>query len=269
MIVLSGCEAGTDADNRTTHTSVFSWNREIFDNDPSVVMTKLSDYQIDRIYQGLYPADLEREKTAELVSGLKKLGIETVYLAGDPDWNSADDVIRWTLEPLLSYNKGIGKAAQINTICYDNEFYSGGRDDEKHFADYVAMMESVSDKAHDSGLYVIYCLPYWLPMLSEDLFKQLIAQADEISIMNYDVGREADNLTDIYAWCTEAGMKVESIFETQPGNGDDVPENITYNLKGKNAVIEAGKDLKSQYDGLSIAYHHLTSLLLASSKISN
>ena len=261
MVVLTGCGASTYVDNQTYNMSVFSWNRELIDNDPADVMAKLSDYHIDRVYQGLYPENFESEKTAELVSDLKGLGIETVYLAGDPDWNDENVVIEWTLDRLIAYNEGVGKRAKIETICYDAEFYSNYRADEEHFSAYVSMMEKVSSKAHDSGLHIIYCLPYWLPSLSENFFKQLIAQADEVSIMNYDVGHEADNLTDIYIWCTEAGVKVESVFETQLADGVGIMDNNTYYSKGKEAVIGAADALKDQFPDISIGYHHLTSLL--------
>lgn len=141
--MMSGCGATTVVDNQTTHTSLFSWNRELIDNDPSEVMAKLSDYHIDRIYQGLYPTDLENENTAKLVSGLQDLGIEAVYLTGDPDWNDENVVIEWTIDKLIAYNKGVGNGSEIKTICYDAEFYSNDRADEDHFSAYVHMMEAM------------------------------------------------------------------------------------------------------------------------------
>jgi len=77
--------------------------------------------------------------------------------------------------------------------------------------------------------------------------------------MNYAVGREAENLNDICALAAEAGVKVESIFETQPVDGD-ITENITYAPKGKDGVIEAAEELREKCN-VNIAYHHLSALL--------
>lgn len=122
-------------------------------------------------------------------------------------------------------------------------------------------MEKVSAGAHKAGLNVIYCVPYWLPTLSEDLFKELLTQVDEISVMNYSVGQEAVNLKPIMKLANGAGVKVESIFETQPADGVGIIENNTYYSKGKDAVMNVAGELQNQYDGIGIAYHHLSSLL--------
>ena len=100
MAFISGCGAKT----QEHQTSVYSWNRELFD-DLSVI-EQLKDYRVDRVYQGFY---FESDEIETLVSGLRKSGIETVALFGDPSWQNADEVIDWTLKPLIEYNKSVGK----------------------------------------------------------------------------------------------------------------------------------------------------------------
>ena len=179
---------------RTDQTcSLYSWNRELFDN-PAEVMEQLSGFNVNRVHQGFYPADFEKEATANMVSQLKDRGVEITALFGDSKWENAEEVIEWTLKPLIDYNNGVGNKAQIGSVNYDFEFYTDGRDNAEHFAAYVDLMEKVSAEAHKAGLEVIYCIPYWLPTLSEDLFKELLTQVDEISVMNYSVGQEAANL---------------------------------------------------------------------------
>ena len=233
---------------------VYSWNRELFDD--LSVMEQLSDYRIDRTHQGFFPSDFEGDEMPELISELRKKGIETVALFGDPSWKNADEVIEWTLKPLIEYNGKVGKEARIEKANYDIEWYLNENSVEA-FADYVSLMTAVCTEAHEKGLEVIAVIPYWLPTVSQDLFKQLVSQADEISVMNYAVGREAENLSDICALAQ--GTKVESTFETQPVGGD-VTESITYNQKGKDALIKAAEELREKCN-VGIAYHHLSALL--------
>ena len=249
ILFISGCSAKT----QEHQTSIYSWNRELF-GDLSV-MEQLKDYRVDRVYQSFY---FESDEIETLVSGLRKSGIETVALFGDPSWKNADEVIEWTLKPLIEYNGKVGKEARIEKANYDIEWYLNENSVEA-FADYVSMMEAVCAEAHKNDIQIILCIPYWLPTVSTDLFKQLISQADEISVMNYAVGREAENLSDICALASEVGVKVESAFETQPVGGD-ITENITYALKGKTGVIKAAEGLREKCN-VSIAYHHLTTLL--------
>ena len=249
ILFISGCSAKT----QEHQTSIYSWNRELFDD--LSVMEQLKDYRVDRVYQGFH---FESDEIETLVSGLRKSGIETVALFGDPSWQNADDVIEWTLKPLIEYNKRVGKNARIEKANYDIEWYLNENSAEA-FADYVSMMAAVCAEAHENDIQIILCVPYWLPTVSTDLFKQLISQADEISVMNYAVGREAENLSDIYALAAEAGVKVESAFETQPVGGD-ITENITYAPQGKAGVIGAAEELRGKCN-VSIAYHHLSTLL--------
>ena len=60
-------------------------------------------------------------------------------------------------------------------------------------------------------------------------------------------------------WQQRRGVKVESAFETQPVGGD-VTESITYNQKGKDALIKAAEELREKCN-VGIAYHHLSALL--------
>lgn len=247
ILFISGCSAKT----QEHQTSIYSWNRELFDD--LGVIEQLKDYRVDRVYQGFH---FESDEIETLVSGLRKSGIETAALFGDPSWHNVDEIIEWTLKPLIEYNKRVGKEARIEKANYDIEWYLNENSAEA-FADYVSMMEAVCAEAHKNDIQIILCIPYWLPTVSQDLFKQLVSQADEISVMNYAVGREADNLSDICALAQ--GTKVESTFETQPVGGDII-ENITYAPKGKNGVLKAAEELREKCN-VSIAYHHLTTLL--------
>jgi len=255
LIIVSGCSSNNVNESKQK-TSVYSWNRELFDD--LSVMEQLSDYRIDRIHQGFFPSDFEGDEMPDLVSALRKQGIETAALFGE-NWSDADQVIEWTIKPLAEYNDRVGKKARINSAVYDIEWYTSGEVDEEHFADYVSLMTAVCTEAHEKGLEVIAVIPYWLPTLSTELFKQLISQVDEISLMNYIVGKEADHLVEINALAAEAGVKVESAFETQPVGGD-VTESITYNQKGKDALIKAAEELREKCN-VGIAYHHLSALL--------
>ena len=106
LIVLSGC-GSNNVNESKQETSVYSWNRELFDD--LSVMEQLSDYRIDRIHQGFFPSDFEGDEMPELISALREQGIETAALFGDPSWQNADEVIDWTLKPLIEYNKRIAQ----------------------------------------------------------------------------------------------------------------------------------------------------------------
>ena len=127
LLFISGCGAKP----QEHQTSVYSWNRELFED--LSVMEQLKDYRIDRIYQGFYPSDFQVDEMPELVSALRKQGIETAALFGE-NWTDADQVIEWTIKPLAEYNDKVGKKARINSAVYDIEWYTSGEVDEEHFA---------------------------------------------------------------------------------------------------------------------------------------
>jgi len=141
ILFISGCSAK----NQEHQTSIYSWNRELFDD--LSVMEQLKDYQADRLYQGFYPSDFQGDEMETLVSGLRKSGIETAALFGDPSWHNADEVIEWTLKPLIEYNGKVGKNARIEKANYDIEWYLNENSIEA-FADYVSLMEAVCTEAH-------------------------------------------------------------------------------------------------------------------------
>lgn len=255
-VLMVLCSCGSSVNESKQKTSVYSWNRELFED--VTILEQLSDYRIGRIFQGFYPSDFLGDEMPELVSALREQGVETAALFGE-NWTDANQVIGWTIKPLVEYNGKVEEKAMINTAVYDIEWYTSGEINEEHFADYVSLMTAVCAEAHEKGLEVIAVIPYWLPAISTDLFKQLISQVDEISVMNYTAGREADNLVEINALAAEAGAKVESAFETQPVGGD-VTESITYNQKGKDALIKAAEELREKCN-VGIAYHHLSALL--------
>ncbi len=160
LMVLCSCGSGVNESKQ--ETSVYSWNRELFDD--LSVMEQLKDYRIDRIHQGFFPSDFEGDEMPELVSSLREQGIETAALFGE-NWTDADQVIEWTIKPLAEYNDRVGKKARINSAVYDIEWYTSGEVDEEHFADYVSLMTAVCTEAHEKGLEVIAVIPYWLPTL--------------------------------------------------------------------------------------------------------
>lgn len=115
LILLAGCGMKEEKQRTNQFCSLYSWNRELFDN-PKEVMEQLSEFDVNRVHQGLSPADFEKIETATVVSQLRDIGVETTALFGNPNWEKAEDVIERTLKPLIDYNNGVGSKAQIKSV---------------------------------------------------------------------------------------------------------------------------------------------------------
>ena len=249
----------------TINHSIYSWDRELFDENPADVLSKISDYEVSRIYQGLYPSDLkEPEATAQMVKALTEQGVEVIYLTGDPDWDDSAVVEEWTIDLLTAYNESVDKEAQMHTICYDSEFFAhDGWDNETHFKEYTEMMKQVIDYAHQKGFKVILCAPYWLTDFSSEVYADLIASTDELSCTVYLVGQEKEMMAEVYKLCQDAGTQFEIVLETQPVSEEyEVSEYNTYWCNGgKAAVLKTIAELQEEYPDISIGLHSLKYLL--------
>lgn len=251
MAFISGCGAKT----QEHQTSIYSWGRELFED--LSVMEQLKDYQIDRVYQGFYPADFEGEEMAELVSGLRKSGIETVALFGDPSWQNADEVIEWTLKPLVEYNKGVGKKARIDKVNYDIEWYLNENSVEA-FADYVsvniiatlasailgAAVSSLYELIDTKGQTFITWFKSKFVFVNKDVYLsfsylyKIMIDGKYLLIRGHRMANRYQPIGGVYKKYDEANPMLEKLgcqSDTTMGNVDET-DDLRLHIKGKNVL---------------------------------
>ena len=270
-LALTGCDSSTDTTyDKSTDTkiyhSVYSWDRELFDGDPIEVLNQISEYKINRVYQGLYPNDLKYpDETEKLVRTLTAEGVEVTYLTGSSLWLSdAKEVEEWTVDLLVQYNKSVSEDAQIHSICLDAEFFTTeGWDDASHFRQYTDMMKEIADYCHKKGFKLILSAPYSLTDYSSEIYEELIGYIDELSCTAYLVGQEEKIMAPVYEMCKKAGTKFEVVLETQPVNeAYSVTKYNTYDCNGgKTAVLAAAQRLQEEYPDISVGFHSLKFML--------
>ena len=267
ILSLAGCGANEKSEVKEAEAeaqiaqSIYSWNKELWDNPDTI--DELSSYELTRLYQGLYPSDLQSEETVTLVKNMAAKDIDVAYLSGDKSWSDSNTVIDWSIKLLEDYNSGIGSSAKIDTICYDCEIYGEeGHDTEEYFRAFVDMMKPVIVYAHNIDVKVIMVLPYWLAETSEECFREIATLVDEISCPVFFVGEELNKIQLPYNICKETGCKLELVLETQPPNDTwGVTEYNTYWVKGKDSMMEVVSSIKETYPNIGIGYHELMTLL--------
>ena len=269
--IFAGCSSSNNmtydksTDAKIYH-SVYSWDRELYEGDPIEVLNQISEYKINRVYQGLYPDDLKYpDETEKLVSALAAEGVEVTYLSGSSSWLSdAKEVEEWTVDLLVQYNKSVSEDAQIHSICLDAEFFTTpGWDDSEHFRQYTDMMKEIADYCHKKGFKLILSAPYSLTDYSSEIYEELIGYVDELSCTAYLVGKEEEIMAPVYEMCKKAGTKFEVVLETQPVNKEySVTKYNTYDCNGgKTAVLAAAQRLQEEYPDISVGFHSLKFML--------
>lgn len=262
VIIVSCCldidQNDIDNQNKSiSRKSIYSWNREIFEEEANVICNELTMNDIGTIYQGLYPYDFSNPKLQEIVEEFKNNSIEIVYLVGDSTWKDSKTVIFWALEPLVKYNELVALESRIKKVCFDIEFFISESDIS--FDEFTAMMREIYAFCHENSLQVIICLPYWIPTVyGQSEFEKLLEYMDFFSCSVFLVGQEESLLQTVDESCRKNSIKYEAILELQPENEKyRVKEINTYYHKGLKEVLITSEILEQRY-GCNVSMHNFS-----------
>ena len=248
--------------------SLYAWRLFLLNDGAYPQLRRLLlAFEIDRVYQAIPEEYLTDGQTVDMVENLAGDGIETVAILGEKVWglkgNDLSDFKRY-VDGLRAYNEGIGQDHPIKKIALDVETYTEPAwhsHPAAYFSDYVAQMERICLYAHENDIQVVQVIPVHFDQIDAGLFERLLTNCcDEISIMNYERDTQVAAISGELEKCREAGIPVETIFETSKPNSDhEVTERLTYFYSGFSELEETAAKIRREYhyDKLGVAYHHL------------
>ncbi len=226
----------------------------------------LADLGVDRLYQQLTCAELAMEDTADMVAALADMGVQTVLLTGDREWQETGlDEYRALIDALDEFNSTIGADHPIPGVALDVEYYTTDAwraEPERCFAEHIELMEQAYDYAHEKGLFVVQVIPAVYDEVDRELFERFAERCcDELSVMNYVKDVAVSRIWNEVHVCRRLGKPIETIYETQPlSEYYGVTEDVTYFYDGLDALAEDYGQMERVYGDVGLAYHHYASM---------
>lgn len=198
-------------------------------------------------------------------------GQAVYYLCGDASWAIEDDAhsMLAEVERAASLNDA-AEGAKFVGIQFDVEPYCLTDFDENaevYFAQYVENCKAAYAAAHEAGLLVELCIPYWWDSAYEfnDQLEDLIANAcDSVAVMNYyKQGKEAKHISNELELCRKYDKSIVNITEMQAAGTHGLTENNTYYADGIDAVEKMWNELEAtfSYEKLGYSYHYLKTMV--------
>lgn len=166
------------------------------------------------------------------------------------------------MKEIRDYNEGVAEEERIAGIMADIEPYTSQRWErelEKYMELYVSGMKKAYEAAEEYGLTLIACIPrhYDDQGLTEQLEELIAKGCDEVAVMDYDCGREAEKIRTEAALAEKYGKVLHCILEFQEVGKHGLTEDKTYCNKGLEAARKAWKEVQSTFPDLEIIkdYH--------------
>ena len=249
--------------------SLFSWkDSEVLEGRIELfeVMKKL---KLNAVYQS-FSKKLSKEDILKFLDEASNKNIDVYLLDGAPEWaveNKAESMC-YSIDEVIEINKDISKDKHIKGILFDVEPYLLEEWDkgnsEKIMKDFVKNMEIAYKKAHDSGIEVIVCIPYFYDNfeLSSYVETLISSSCDKVAIMNYYKGKEYEHIQMEADIIQKYEKSLINIYELQPPGKHGLIDKNTYYDEGIESVEENFKELKKSFRGqdISIAFHEYQAL---------
>jgi hypothetical protein len=257
-------EETTEADIKNETISIYSWDLFFLNDGAFLRMAPLlRDLNVNRIYQEIPTEYLSLPETVVMVENLENLGIQTVFLTGDRDWQTEGlNEFFSQIDSLAAYNSGIGKSQPITAVALDVESYTTDawkESPKQSFLDYIELMEDACQYAHKSGFKVIQVIPPSLDDIDIGLFERFLTSCcDELSIMNYEKSSELTAIQTEVSACSDRNIPVETIYETMPENEYySVTADNTYFYDSMKSIFASQEKMRSNYGtNIGFAYHY-------------
>ncbi|MGI6712462.1 MAG: hypothetical protein ACOX4L_07030 [Bacillota bacterium] len=252
--------------------ALFSWDKGVIsDSGIENILRVQKELPLNRLFQKV-PQDwwTGREKTEirELVKKLGSKGIQVYALTGTPEWAQEEGLesILERIERVADYNKKTVSQERIFGIVIDVEPYQNQKweaESKEVMAQYTSNMKAAYNYAQKKDLWVVLCIPYWFDNEHVGELEELAANAcDELAIMNYYRGNEAENIETELLLAKKYGIGITIIFEFLPPGKHGLTDRNTYYNLGTTAALSVWQDLYSlgEYKKMSCGYHELETL---------
>ena len=240
---------------------MFEWQEERVE-DRKNVNELIKKFQITDWYQEL-SVPVDRKTTAAFVSHLHQSEVKAYALVGETEWGYEADgasLIAY-LEELVRYNDQVKPAEQLDGVMVDVEPYTRSRwkeDPARHMETYVSGMIEAYRYAQKHDLIFIACIPrHYDDQGLTELLEILIRDGcDEVAVMDYDCGAEAEKLETEARFAEKYDKVLHCILEFQRVGKHGLTEDKTYRNKGLVAAETAWKQVDQAIPSISIVHDY-------------
>ena len=247
--------------------AMYSWDHDfIYLADEPMLQNVMELTECNILYQEISP-NASAEDVAGFLQRRGEKGQTVYYLCGNASWaieKDASSMLR-EVERAIAYNEAAGEHKFVG-IQFDVEPYcltDFEENADEYMAQYVKNSKLAYEAAHEAGLLVEICIPYWWESAYGyyDELEDLIANAcDSVAVMNYyKKDKEAYHIEHEVALCKKYNKRIINITETIPPGLHGLTEDNTYYNDGIDAIEEMWNTLDGyfQYDKMGYAFHWL------------
>ena len=247
--------------------AMYSWNHDyIYESNEAILQKVMELTECNILYQEIS----SNASASDVAAFLQRRGEhnQTVYyLCGNASWgieSGATSMLK-QVERAVAYNNSSGTYKFVG-IQFDVEPYCLADFEEnadEYMAQYLENCKLAYAAAHEAGLLVEICIPYWWDSAYGyyDQLEDLIANAcDSVAVMNYyKKQKEASHIETEVELCKRYNKKIINITETIPPGLHGLTENNTYYNDGIDAIEDMWNTLDGyfQYEKLGYSYHYL------------
>lgn len=265
-VFINGC-SGKESFKESR--GLFSWkNFEVSEGHNELFKT-MKEFKLNTLYQE-FSEDLREDDIKDFLVEAEKEKIDVYLLTGSPEWalDKAGESMCRRVEKAIKINKAVKEDQGVKGILIDVEPYLLKEWDKKSrqkiMNTFVKGMQKTYEKARESGLEVVLCIPYFYDDLGvtkqlEDLIE---SSCDSVAIMNYYQGKEYENIKREAKLAEECRKKIINVYEMKAPGTHDLKDKNTYYEEGIKAVEENFAALREAFHSqdISLAFHDYSAL---------
>ncbi len=261
----------TNGNAKEHDRAMYSWDHDyIYEENESILQKAMELTECNILYQEL-ASDADASDVSAFLQRRGEQGQSVYYLCGHASWGIEENAVSMLqqVERVVAYNnaagdyKFVGIQFDVEPYCLD-DFEANA---DKYMAQYVENCKLAYEAAHEAGLLVEICIPYWWDSSYgyETQLEDIVANAcDSLAVMNYyKKDTEASHIETEVALCRKYDKKIINITEMQAPGTHGLTENNTYYNDGIEAVESMWNSLDSYfaYEKLGYSYHYLNVII--------
>jgi sulfur relay (sulfurtransferase) DsrC/TusE family protein len=264
---LCGCSLNKTAQEER---ALFSWkDSEVLEGRTELLET-MKELELNTVYQS-FSKDLKEEDIFNFLEEATDKKLEVYVLTGSPEWALEEEgkTMIDEVEKAIKINEAAKVNHRVKGILFDVEPYLLDQWDNKKkrkeiMDQFIENMKVAYKKAHDNGLEVIACIPYYYDEFgfSSQVEELVKSGCDTLAIMNYYQGKEYEHIEKEGSLVAKYNKNLINIYEMKaPGEHGLIDKN-TYFEEGITSVEENFISLKKAFSDmkLSIAFHDYPAL---------
>ena len=224
--------------------AMYSWNHDFIKEEKEALLQSVMErMECNILYQEVAP-DADLQEVAAFLQRRGEQNQTVYYLCGNASWTyekEAESMMK-QVSYVIGYNEEATEHKFVG-IQFDVEPYCLLDFDEKadeYMEQYVKNCKRAYEYAHEAGLLVELCIPYWWDSAYDydEELEDLIANAcDSVAVMNYYKNqKEAYHLETELELCKKYNKRIINITEMIEPGKDDLTEDNTYHNDGIDAV---------------------------------